>query len=194
LGPVLVILSYLLGSIPTAYIAGRVVKGIDIRRVGDGNVGAANAFREIGPRAGWLVMTADIAKGALAAVGTLILASQTWAFLAGIAVLVGHILPVYIGFRGGRGEATAAGVLLVLLPLPMLSLMVIASLPFLIFRNTMILGAMLFAPLWLIVLLKDYPATLVVYSILLPVIVALAHLLTTRRLSLEVKRNGRFMR
>jgi acyl phosphate:glycerol-3-phosphate acyltransferase len=194
LGPVLVILSYLLGSIPTAYIAGRVVKGVDIRRVGDGNVGAANTFREISPGAGWLVMIADISKGALAAVATLVLTSQTWALLAGISVLIGHILPIYIGFRGGRGEATAAGVLLVLFPLPMLALTVIASLPFLIVRNTMILGAMLFAPLWLILWLKDYPAPLVVYSILLPVIVGLAHLITTRRLSLEVRRNGRFMR
>jgi len=194
LGPVLLVLSYLLWSVPAAYIAGRLVKGIDIRQAGDGNVGAANAYREISPLAGWLVLIADTAKGTLAVLATRIITTQGWALWAGLAVLLGHIMPIYIGFRGGRGEATAAGVLLAVFPLPMLGLAAVATIPFLITRNTMILGAILFAPLFLINWLTHSPPILVVYSIAIPATVGLAHLVTTRQLTPALKRIGRLMR
>jgi acyl phosphate:glycerol-3-phosphate acyltransferase len=194
--PVLmVVIGYLIGSIPFAYVLGRVTRGIDIRKVGDGNVGAANAYREIGPAAGLFVMVADVMKGVtvmLAAQGLHL--SQNAVFITGLACVIGHIYPLYLGFKGGRGEATAAGVLVVLLPVPLLSLFAISLIPLIITRNTMLLGAILFAPLWLGALLVHASLALVIYSIALPVLVGVQHLLTTRKLAPEVRRRSRLLR
>ena len=190
----LVLFSYLLGSIPSAYVAGRVLKGIDIRKVGDGNVGAANVYRAVGPPAGIATLVADACIGAVAAIVAQAFASQPVVFLAGLAVVAGHNWPVYIGFRGGRGEATAIGVLSVLLPQAMFILLAVCAVPFLITRNTMLAGAILFAPLWLVALLMRMPGPLVVYSVVLPCLVGFTHLLTTRHLPKDVKKAAIYMR
>jgi len=112
-----VIIGYLLGSIPFAYIAGRLIKGADIRRVGGGNVGATNVMREVGTAAGIAVLIADIAKGTLA-----VLIAQ-WlnvpliaVFITGFAAVVGHNWPVFLKFSGGRGGAITIGVFFALVP------------------------------------------------------------------------------
>ncbi len=108
---------YLLGSIPSAYIVGRLKKGVDIRQVGGGNIGALNTAREIGLLPGLAVLIADVAKGAAA-----VLIAQwlglplIWIFIAGFAAIVGHNWPVFLGFKGGKGAATTLGVLLALVP------------------------------------------------------------------------------
>ena len=113
-----IVIAYLSGSIPSAYIAGRLVKGVDIRQVGGGNVGALNTMREIGTVAGFSVLFADMAKGAIA-----VLVAQwlglplIWVFIVGLAAVVGHIWPVWLRFKGGRGAATTMGVLLALAPI-----------------------------------------------------------------------------
>jgi glycerol-3-phosphate acyltransferase PlsY len=192
LGAVLIIIGYLLGSIPSAYIAGRF-KGIDIRKVGDGNVGAANAFREVGPVAGILVILADVFKGVGAVfVAQAFTGSQLTVFLVGIAAVAGHVWPVYIGFKGGRGEAVAGGVLVALIP-PMLILLAIALIPFLLTRNTLLLGAILFAPLWLVAWITGGSLALIGYSILLPCLVGVSHVVNTRNLPEDLKKSGRIM-
>ena len=144
---ILIVAGYLIGSIPFAYVAGRVVKGIDIRKTGDGNVGAANAFHEIGAGAGIIVMVADVLKGVAAIFLVRAFSSEILTiYLTGVAVVAGHTWPVFLGFKGGRGEATASGVLVVLLPQAMLILLGIALVPFVLTRNTMLLGAILFLP------------------------------------------------
>ena len=190
----LVLFGYLLGSIPSAYIAGRLVKGIDIRKVGDGNVGAANAYREMGFKAGMAVLVADVGKGMVAISITSILASQPVVLVAGLGAVAGHNWPVYIGFRGGRGESTTLGVLSVLLPQPMLILLAVSAVPFFITRNTMVAGAILFSPLWLVALLTGASLALVVYSIGLPCLVGLTHFLTTRHLPEEARETANYMR
>jgi len=113
-----VVIGYLLGSIPSAYIAGRLKKGIDIRRTGGGNMGALNVIREVGTVAGYLVFIADIAKGSLAVlVAQWLGVSQIWVLVAGFAALVGHNWPVFLQFKGGRGGAAAMGLFLALVPL-----------------------------------------------------------------------------
>jgi glycerol-3-phosphate acyltransferase PlsY len=126
-----IIIGYLLGSIPTAYIVSRKRKGIDIRTVGSGNMGAANVMREIGTPEGIFVGLIDIAKGA----GAILIAqtlniSDLWAFGAGFAALVGHNFPVFAGFRGGRGSATCIGIFLVLAPKATLVTLVLVVIPF----------------------------------------------------------------
>jgi glycerol-3-phosphate acyltransferase PlsY len=112
-----VVLGYLLGSIPSAYIAGRLSKGVDIRQVGGGNVGAVNVMREVGMLPGVIVLLADIAKGSAAIlIARWLGVPLIWIFVAGFAAVAGHNWPVFLGFRGGRGAATTIGVFLPLVP------------------------------------------------------------------------------
>jgi len=101
---VIVLLGYLLGSTPTAYIAGRLLKGKDIRQMGDGNVGARNAFRELGAKVGIAIFFVDATKGVLAIlIAQAANIPQIAILFTGAAAVVGHNWPVFIGFRGGPG-------------------------------------------------------------------------------------------
>ncbi len=112
-----VIIAYLLGSIPFAYILGRLVKGIDIRQVGTRNSGMMNTWEQVGALPGAAVGILDIGKGSLAIlIAQWLDARQVAIYLAGLAVIAGHTWPVFLGFRGGKGAATAVGVLFALAP------------------------------------------------------------------------------
>jgi glycerol-3-phosphate acyltransferase PlsY len=138
LGMLSIIVGYLLGSIPTAYIVSRLRKGIDIRNIGSRNMGGANVMREIGAREGVFVGLIDIAKGAGAIlVAQALNVSELWVFGAGFAALVGHNFPVFAGFRGGRGSATIIGIFLVLAPKAMLVTLVVVAIPFFTTRKFM---------------------------------------------------------
>jgi len=177
----LIITGYLLGSIPTAYIAGRLLRGEDIRRMGDENSGAANTFRELGGKAGITVGIIDAAKGFLAVlIAQASGASQGFVLITGAAAVVGHNWPVFIGFRGGRGGATTIGVLLLLIPKPMLVLAAPAILVLLLKRNVIIASAVLFAPLSLIGWWTGASVPFILYSIALPCLVGFTHLIRTR--------------
>ena len=191
---VFIILGYLCGSIPSAYLIGKT-RGIDIRKVGDGNVGAANAYQQIGHWAGLAVIVADVIKGVIPMLLVAIFSDNLLViFLTGIAAMLGHILPMFLGFKGGRGESTACGVLVVLLPQPVLILLAIAISPVLITRNTMLLGTIMFAPLWLLALIFGYSIPLVIYSAFIPAMVGVAHFFTTRKLSPEVRARGKYLK
>jgi len=111
-----VALGYLVGSVPFAYVLARRL-GIDLRQVGSGNVGASNVLRTSGARQAVLVMFLDVAKGALAVVvAARLTTGPATPVAAGLASVIGHIYPVWLGFRGGKGVATAAGVFAVLAP------------------------------------------------------------------------------
>lgn len=108
---------YLVGSVPTAYLFARRRHGVDIREIGSGNVGGSNMQAIDGVWATVLVGIADLAKGALAVWAALLLdLGEGTAGIIGLAVVVGHNWPVWLGFRGGRGAASTLGVLLVLFP------------------------------------------------------------------------------
>lgn len=112
------IIGYLLGSFPPAYIIAKLNKGIDIREVDNGNVGAASTLRAVGIWQGALVGILDIAKGYLAVyIAQLLGVHQFWVYAAGFAALLGHNFPLYIGFRGGQGVSTIIGIFLFLTPL-----------------------------------------------------------------------------
>ncbi len=106
-----IIISYLVGSIPTAYIFGRLLKGIDIRKFGSGNVGATNAFRVLGRGVGITVLALDAFKG-FATVAFLAPTGELFAIVFGLSCVIGHIWTIFLGFRGGKGMATTLGVLL----------------------------------------------------------------------------------
>jgi acyl phosphate:glycerol-3-phosphate acyltransferase len=120
---VVVVLAYLLGSIPTGYLLGKA-RGIDIRTVGSGNIGAANAFRALGKGAGIAALAADAFKGFAAARFLPLLfgsaPSENLLIAAGLAAIVGHNYTCWLKFRGGKGIATSAGVLLAWMPFALL--------------------------------------------------------------------------
>lgn len=117
--PVAIVLAaYCIGSVPFAWLLVRRRGVIDLRRVGSGNVGAANVLRASGVSAGVLVAVLDIAKGAAAVlIAQRVSAGAALPAVAGLAAIVGHIYPVWLHFRGGKGVATACGVFAVLAPL-----------------------------------------------------------------------------
>ena len=114
--------AYLLGTIPFGLLLGKVFGGADVRKAGSGNIGATNVARVAGPVAGVFTLALDAAKGAAAVwmAARFTNDSAAWMVIAGLAALVGHCFPIWLGFRGGKGVATAAGVFLVLCPLALL--------------------------------------------------------------------------
>lgn len=122
---VLMLVAYLLGSIPTGKVVVKRTKGVDIQDYGSGNIGAANVLRVAGPKASGLVLIVDIFKGMLPVLlAKWLLVSPIGQVLVGTAAIVGHIWPVFHGFKGGKGVLTAVGSLFVLAPLAALAAMV----------------------------------------------------------------------
>lgn len=112
----LIIVGYFIGSIPFSYIVGRLWAGIDIRRCGSGNVGMTNVWRNVGPAAGITALALDLGKGMLAVWLAGQYGNDLVVALSGIAVLVGHSWPVFLGFKGGKLVATGVGVITAISP------------------------------------------------------------------------------
>lgn len=114
--------SYFVGAIPNSYLAGKLFKGIDLREHGSGNLGATNVWRTLGPKFAIPVGILDSAKGAIPVLFIAPLASDAklFALACGIMAVLGHVFSIFVGFKGGKGVATAAGVMLGLTPLAVL--------------------------------------------------------------------------
>jgi len=110
-----ILIGYAVGALPIGYLVVKGARGVDLRRVGSGNVGAANAYRTSGPGMAIAVMIADMGKGVAA---VLLAGDGVNGVAAGVAAVFGHVYPVWLGFRGGKGVATASGVFGVLSPWP----------------------------------------------------------------------------
>jgi glycerol-3-phosphate acyltransferase PlsY len=150
LPPVLVVLAYLIGSIPFSYLVVKVVAGADLRREGSRNIGATNVARTAGKWPGVLALVLDIAKGYSAvAIARWIVSRPEWPFapgpepwaskemwiaLAGLIAVLGHMFPVWLRFHGGKGVATAAGVFLALDPIVIAAALIVFAIVLLIFR------------------------------------------------------------
>jgi acyl phosphate:glycerol-3-phosphate acyltransferase len=122
------IFAYLVGSIPTAVWYGKIFHGVDVRQHGSGNAGATNSLRTLGKKAGIIVLIVDFLKGFLAVKAASLFSSETDSILPlvmGLAVIAGHIFPIFAQFRGGKGVATAMGVLVATFPWAALGCMVV---------------------------------------------------------------------
>ncbi len=128
--------AFFLGGIPFAFIATRLIKGADIRTLGDGNVGAKNAFLSAGPVAGVMAGAGDIGKGMLAvSLAQALSGSVEIGMVAGLAAVLGHDFSPLLGFEGGQGMATMLGAFFVLFPLSTLAAVAVCFLVLGIFRN-----------------------------------------------------------
>ncbi|MBD7936447.1 MULTISPECIES: glycerol-3-phosphate 1-O-acyltransferase PlsY [Cytobacillus] len=111
------LIAYLIGSIPSGLIIGKVFYGIDIREHGSGNLGGTNTFRTLGKKAGFTVTLADILKGTIAAgVLPIFFDIDIHTVIIGIFAVIGHMYPIFAGFKGGKAVATSAGVVLAFVP------------------------------------------------------------------------------
>ena len=109
----ILLVSYLFGSFPSGYLAGRIAKGIDIRSVGSGSTGATNVLRHIGKRAAITVFVIDVSKGILSIlIARNFLLNDYWLVAVGLSALIGHIWPVWLSWKGGKAVATGLGVFL----------------------------------------------------------------------------------
>ena len=177
------VMAYLIGAIPSAYVAGRLVKGKDIREEGDRNPGAGNTYRTIGPKAGMVVGAIDIGKGAIAVLVARALTDGTGAqMMAGVVAIIGHNWPIFLKLRGGRGAASALGVFIALVPMPAIpiSLVSLALLP--IVRSATIVIGLIMIVTPFVALLIGVSYSIVVYCVGLPVMVGMRHYATSRNL------------
>ncbi|HHV93530.1 MAG TPA: glycerol-3-phosphate 1-O-acyltransferase PlsY [Firmicutes bacterium] len=118
-----IVISYLVGSIPFGLIVGKLWAGIDVREYGSGNIGTSNVLRTVGPWAAITVFALDVAKGAFAVYLASLSGEEYLRILAGVAAIAGHNWPVYLRFKGGKGVATSLGVVITLMPVIALSLL-----------------------------------------------------------------------
>jgi len=178
-----ILLGYIIGSFPTAYLFGKKLLGKDIRRLGDGNMGARNAFHELGARAGVFIFFIDAGKGLLVILLARVFSvTEGFVLTSGIAAIAGHNFPCWLQFRGGRGEATAIGILYALLPLPSLIVTVPTVLSLLVWKNVILMSAVCFISLPAVCWLMKVPWLMIGYAVLLPILVGITHFFRVRAL------------
>ena len=180
----LVLLAYLLGSIPTAVWVGKLFYGIDIREHGSGNAGATNTFRILGKKAGIPVLLFDVLKGSLSVlmIHSINISANTDEFIylklaLGISAILGHIFPVYVGFRGGKGVATLLGAVLAIQPEAAIFSIIIFLIVLFSSRyvslSSMLAG--LSYPILVIVYLRESNLILIGFSVLVSILLIITH-------------------
>jgi glycerol-3-phosphate acyltransferase PlsY len=181
----LLLAAYLLGAFPSSYVVARIVRGIDLREHGSGNLGATNAYRVLGWKAATPVFIIDIFKGWLPAFffekwdGA---PDWRWALAYGAAAIVGHVFSVYVKFKGGKGVATGAGVFIALAPVAVLIGLVIFAALVLITGTVSIGSIAAAATLPVSVWLLDAPVEVLALALALSLFVIYAHRANIRRL------------
>jgi glycerol-3-phosphate acyltransferase PlsY len=188
----LIVAAYLIGSIPTSVWLGRAFYDIDVREHGSGNAGATNTFRVLGTKPGIIVFIIDLLKG-FAAVNLIYLNSQfpvgselftTIQVVYGIAAIVGHIFPIYVGFRGGKGVATLFGAILGISFYPTLIMAGIFFITLFLTRYVSLssLLAGISFPILIITVFNASATSLIIFSILIAVLIILTHQKNIERL------------
>ena len=183
------LLCYVIGSFPTAYLFTRYILVRDIREIGDFNSGAANVFRNVGSRAGVAVGSIDIIKGSLVIVLTKSLVDNSgMEMMAGAAALVGHNFPAHLKFKGGRGAATAVGVLIASFPVIGLPIGVAGLLLLYFTRKAIYPLTMFLVAIPVLAYPVGYSSALAVYAVAIPLSVGLSHFFTTRVLNPDAEK------
>ncbi|RDY68486.1 MULTISPECIES: glycerol-3-phosphate 1-O-acyltransferase PlsY [Halobacillus] len=158
-----ILIAYLLGSIPSGLIVGKIGYGTDIREHGSGNLGGTNTFRVLGIKAGLIVTIADILKGTAAAALPYFMGAEVIPLVIGIFAVVGHMYPVFAGFKGGKAVATSGGVILgvnpIIFAVLLLSFFIVLYLSKYVSLSSMISGIVgIVATL----VVKDYGLTIII--------------------------------
>ena len=175
---------YAIGSLPTAYLFTRYILGQDIRDIGDNNSGAANVFRNVGAKAGVTVGAIDIIKGSVVIVLAKVLVDDAgMEMMAGAAALAGHNFPVHLKFRGGRGAATAVGVLIASVPIVGLPVGAFCLVLLYFTHKAIYPLAVFLVAIPALTWPAGYSVSLAIYAVAMPMAVGLSHFFTTRILN-----------
>ena len=175
---------YAIGSLPTAYLFTRYILAQDIRDIGDNNSGAANVFRNVGAKAGVAVGAIDIVKGSVIIVLAKVLVDDTgMEMMAGAAALAGHNFPVHLKFRGGRGAATAVGVLIASVPIVGLPVGAFCLVLLYFTHKAIYPLAVFLVAIPALTWPAGYSVSLAIYAVAMPMAVGLSHFFTTRILN-----------
>ena len=175
---------YTIGSLPTAYLFTRYILGQDIRDIGDNNSGAANVFRNVGAKSGVAVGAIDIVKGSVVIVLAKVLVDDTgMEMMAGAAALAGHNFPVHLKFRGGRGAATAVGVLIASVPIVGLPVGAFCLVLLYLTHKAIYPLAVFLVAIPALTWPAGYSVSLAIYAVAMPMAVGLSHFFTTRILN-----------
>jgi len=178
----LILLCYLIGSIPFSYIAARVLAHTDVRTRGSGNVGATNVFRTSGTGAALLALAGDLIKGVLAAWLGLTLGGLLLAALCSLAAVIGHCYPLFLRFRGGKAVATAGGVVLWLMPKVVIILLLIFIAVVYVSRYVSLASIAVAVLLPVIALMLHNPWEYILLSVLMAALVVYRHRENIRKL------------
>ncbi|WP_066193603.1 MULTISPECIES: glycerol-3-phosphate 1-O-acyltransferase PlsY [Gracilibacillus] len=178
---IFILLAYLLGSIPTGLIIGKVGYQKDIREHGSGNLGATNTFRVLGLKAGIIVIVVDILKGTLAATLPILFHADVYPLAIGVFAVIGHMFPLFARFKGGKAVATSAGVILGVNPLVFV-IMIASFLVILYVTKYVSLSSMLTGIITIIVTLVQQDIGLMVVTSLLTAVVIYRHKANIRRI------------
>ena len=182
---IVIIISYLLGAIPFAYIITRTFKGVDIREMGSGNVGTTNALRTAGKRAALAALTGDLLKGFAAAWLGMHFGGVGLAAICSVAAVIGHCWPVFLSFEGGKGAATSAGVILYLMPKVIVVLIIVFILIIVLSRYVSLASISVAVLLPVVAIVFAEPRSYLIMSIILMILVVYKH-----RENIERLRNG----
>ncbi|HBQ25410.1 MAG TPA: acyl-phosphate glycerol 3-phosphate acyltransferase [Syntrophomonas sp.] len=170
-----VILCYLIGSIPFSYISAQVLAKTDVRSRGSGNVGATNVYRTAGVWPGLLAFIGDLLKGAVAAWLGLAMGGPVLVIICSLAAIIGHCYPLFLKFRGGKAAATAGGVVLFLMPKVGLILLLLFITTVVLTRYVSLASLIVAISLPFVAYLFHYPWQYMVLSILMMIIVVYRH-------------------
>lgn len=182
----LIVIAYLIGSIPSALWLGKFFYKIDIREYGSQNAGATNTFRILGKRLGWTVLFCDVSKGVVCACIPLLFKDYFSGFkdeelilqlITGFTSVIGHVFPIYAGFRGGKGVATSLGIIFGINPMGAVICLSIFLVVFILFRFVSLgaISASLSLPFVSYFVLKEDQRIMIIFTIILAVVVLVAH-------------------
>lgn len=171
----LVPISYLMGSIPFGVLAVKS-RGIDLQSVGSGNIGTTNVLRSAGRKAAIITLIGDSLKGAAAVMlGRIMIGGEIWEGIMGLSAVLGHLYPIFLSFRGGKGVATGFGVLVIYNPFPALISIIVWILTAVFTKYASIAALMAFVSLPVISIFFDISKTKISFAILLAFLIILKH-------------------
>ncbi len=199
----LIFIAYLLGSTPFGLLIPKIYGISDIRKHGSGNIGATNVMRTVGVVPGLLVMAGDVGKGVAAVLiagllGKSVIATETLCLLAGLAAILGHIFPIFLKFKGGKGVNTALGVMLMLMPPAAMSGLAAFIVTVLISRYISLgsmIASLVFFGIALMGYLTDFmliPLSYLIVAAIVPVLIIVAHRSNIKRLLNGTENRFRF--
>jgi glycerol-3-phosphate acyltransferase PlsY len=172
----LIIGAYLVGSVPTGLLLAKALGGVDIRTTGSGNIGATNVYRTLGKKVGIMTLVGDCLKGII----PVVLAKQMglpveWVAAVGAAAFLGHVYTIFLGFKGGKGVATALGVFLAMAPLAVLCALAVFIVVILTWRYVSLASISAAAAMPIFILLLGNPPPIVIMTLLIAALVIYKH-------------------